>query len=142
MNKDVFDRFFNYPKSAFIENLNKPLKKDDIEIGLDMNKCRKNIVYTNKYDYPRISVLDDIVKFDETKHGDIPCGFYYVETKAKLPFKGDGIYSYFLVRKGLEHGIITKNDIKAAIIPKLTVKHDFMNDFIRKVYDSDLDHQY
>ena len=44
MNDHVFSTFFDYPKWAFVFNFDKPLGKKDVELGVDHEKCRKNIV--------------------------------------------------------------------------------------------------
>ena len=91
----------------------------------------------NQYEYPKYSVLDDIEKFDKEKHESIPCGYYFVNAPNEIPFKGSRPYSYVLVRYGLTEGLIKLSDIKYALVSKLSVPADFMNQYIDIVYGSD-----
>ena len=84
--KDIINSNLN-AKYAFVEKLDlgkkiNAKKKDVIQTStkynLDVNKCRKNILYFSKYDYPLFSVMDEPVIYTGIKKA----GLYYVETDA------------------------------------------------------------
>ena len=64
---------------AFIERLNehilKKLANNKIH-NIDINKCRKNILYYGQFNYPVFSVMDSPVNYNN-KTGS---GLYYVES--------------------------------------------------------------
>jgi 5-methylcytosine-specific restriction protein A len=51
---------------------------------LDINKCRKNVMYYSKYSYPVFSVMDKVVKYSNHKGA----GLYYIEADSYLPLRG------------------------------------------------------
>jgi 5-methylcytosine-specific restriction endonuclease McrA len=130
---------FQKPKSALIHHFR---DKDTVNrdktvrtFGFDLTKCRKNIVLNNKFDYPVYSALDDVKVFDIEKLKHIPIGEYYVHTGNLIPFKGNGWYSYVLVRFALEKNIIALEDITHAVLPSLHVRAESYNKFINHVYE-------
>lgn len=80
-----------------------PVKK------IDVNKCRRNILYFSKYDFPVFSVMDTVLPF--AKNDKINVGYYYVKTENTFPFRGCGWYSQPMVLFGLEENIIERSDI-------------------------------
>ena len=47
--------------------------------AIDINKCRKNILYYNIYNYPVFTVMDEINVYDKNKK--CKCGWFYIESK-------------------------------------------------------------
>jgi hypothetical protein len=126
------------PKSAIVHHFQ---DKDTVRrnkcvktFGLDMNKCRKNIVLNNEFDYPVFSALDDIKVFNAEVHGEIPIGNYFVKNENLIPFKGNGWYSYVLVRYALEQKLITLDNITHVHLPSMHVRADSFNKFIVHIY--------
>ena len=91
-NKQV-QEVFDSPLSqthAFVEKAYfKELEEDKIIYSIDMNKCRKNILYYGKFDYCVFTVFD---KVDEFKGTIIRPGLYYVESDNYMPLRGNGWY--------------------------------------------------
>ena len=144
-NKQLRD-VFRMSKNGFVHNfLNREVVKHLEEkgkmilFGLDINKCRKNIVTYSKYNYCVFSVLDNVKPFDidneETKK--IPTGYYYVESDRLFPLKGNGWYSNPMIKYCLKKGIITREQIKYVIIPSITLPADYYNKFINHVYEKE-----
>ena len=103
--------------------------------GLDINKCRKNGVRYGNDDYCVFSVMDDPKPFDQAIHKDIPVGYYYVRTNNVLPLKGNGWYSYVIIKYCLENKIINLCDIDYVILPSMTLPAEYFNDFIDYIYE-------
>lgn len=138
-------QIFSKAKNGFIhcyedsEYVQKQLQKNKGHLfGMDINKCRTNIWRYSDYDYCVFSVLDDIQKFRPTdeEHNQIPIGFYYIETKRMLPLKGNGWYSYPVVRYCIENKLIKLTDIRYCVFPSLDVKHDYYAKFIDFIKDN------
>lgn len=130
---------FSAKKNAFIHIFQQYRKnKENIIFGLDINKCRKNILRYSKYSYCVYSCLDDVKPINnEIKHDNsVSIGYYYIETSNFFPLKGNGWYSYVMVEFCLKNNIINKEDIKYCVIPSLTIKHDYFNKFIDSVYEN------
>ena len=77
---------------------------------IDMNKCRRNILYYSKFEFPVFSVMDTVEEFNESD--SINVGSYYVETDNTFPFRGCGWYSHPLVKLGISEKLITRANIK------------------------------
>jgi len=77
---------------------------------IDMNKCRRNILYYSKFEFPVFSVMDTVEEFNESD--SINVGSYYVETDNTFPFRGCGWYSHPLVELGISEKLITRANIK------------------------------
>jgi hypothetical protein len=110
---------------------NYPVKK------IDVNKCRRNILYFSKYDFPVFSVMDTVKTFE--KNDKINVGYYYVITENVFPFRGCGWYSQPMVLFGLEEKLIDRNDIKFKLessktIPKEQLKK--MIDVLLRAFES------
>ena len=68
---------------AFVEKAYfKQLEGDKIIYSIDINKCRKNILYYGDYDYCVFTVFD---KVEEFKGSRIKPGLYYVESDNYVP---------------------------------------------------------
>ncbi len=137
---EIFDK----KKSAFTRNNldEEEYKSLDSKLffGLDINKCRTNIVRHSKFDYCVFSVLDNVVQFDCKKHKDIPIGYYFIDTFNYLPFKGSGWYSYPIVQFGLQEKIINLSHIKYMLQPSLpSVNSDYYESFFNYVVSTTKD---
>ncbi|MBC7766561.1 AAA family ATPase [Arenimonas sp.] len=137
---------FTKSKNGFIHNfkgikdVQKRVNNKESEVfGIDINKCRKNIAKYSQYDYCVFSVLDDITEFTD-KHKDIPIGYYYIVSDNLFPLKGNGWYSYPLIRYCLEQNIICQQSIKYYLAPSLSLQSDYFNKFIDYVYSLDTPH--
>jgi hypothetical protein len=114
-----------FRKLAFTEELSKP-NRDDNLFGIDISKCRRNILLHSKYDFCVFSVLDNIEVFD----GALKLGIYYIECDNVFPMRGNMFYTFPIVKYALEKQLITLNNIKYQILPSSTLKKDYFNDFI------------
>lgn len=126
---------------AFVENIDDLPTPLDLDYNpnyklysFDINKCRKNLMYYNKINYPVFTVMDDIKPFD--KNIFKKCGLFYVETTNYNPFHGNGFYHYPLIKYALEINIITYDDIKFIIESSLELKHNYYNSFIDETYNN------
>jgi DNA replication protein DnaC len=98
----------------FVETIDGP-KHNDKDASfkihkIDMNKCRRNILYYSKFEFPVFSVMDTVEEFNESD--SINVGSYYVETDNTFPFRGCGWYSHPLVELGISEKLITRANIK------------------------------
>ena len=115
---------------AFVEKINE--NKDNKKVfSIDINKCRKNILYYEKYDYPVFTVMDSVVKY-EGQHG---AGLYYIESNNYIPLRGNGWYYYPMVEYCLEKKIIQPYQIKYVILSSLSVSGNYYNKFIDFCYN-------
>ena len=118
---------------AFIETMNdvpKTLTNNKV-YHIDINKCRKNIMYHSKYEYPVFTVMDSVQVY---KNQSGP-GLYYIESNNYLPLRGNGWYYEPVADYCIKEGIIDVSDIKYVIIASLSVKGDYFNKFIEYCYD-------
>lgn len=119
---------------AFVENTKaKPKKTHPIKSSIDINKTRRNILLFNKHKYPVYTVMDKPEPFKRNDH--IVCGFYFVRTDNKMPFRGNGWYSAPLVMYGLQNNIISRYNIAYKLLPSLSVPVDYFRDFIKSMVD-------
>ena len=110
--------------------------KDQMKIfSIDINKCRKNILYHSKNNYPIFTVMDEVKPFNNIE--DYSCGLFYIESKTYFPLRGNGWYSYPLVKYCLEQNIIKNKNIKFTLIPSIELNHDHFNDFIDECYNNE-----
>jgi hypothetical protein len=120
---------------AFIESIcdKIPKKMTNNKIySIDINKCRNNILYYQKYEYPLFTVMDKPTEYK----GQTGAGLYYVETAQYFPFRGFGWYSYPLIKYGLDNDLIKSEEIKYVVESSLEVPHDYFNKFIDYLYDN------
>ena len=94
--------------------------------SIDINGCRRNILRFNKFDYPLFTVLDQF----EIYNGQCKPGKYYVETKNKMPLRGNGFYFYPTIKYCLDNNIIKDSDIKYCLLSSMVTPHNYYNDFI------------
>jgi len=135
-NKQVQDVFDN-PLSqthAFVEKAYfKELEEDKIIYSIDINKCRKNILYYGKFDYCVFTVFD---KVEEFKGTIIRPGLYYVESDNYMPLRGNGWYYHNMICYCIENNIIKLDNIKYVIKSSLTIKKNYYNKFIDYCYSN------
>jgi len=120
---------------AFIESICSKIPKKMINnkiYSIDINKCRKNILYYQKYEYPLFTVMDKPTEYK----GQTGAGLYYVETAQYFPFRGFGWYSYPLIKYGLDNDLIKPEEIKYVVESSLEVPFDYYNKFIDYLYDN------
>ena len=117
---------------AFVERL-EPIRETDTRklYGLDINKCRKNCMYYNKFNYPLFSVMDKVRPY---KGNHTKTGLYYVETKKYFPLRGNGWYSHAMIQYCLDQSLISDENIKHVMYSSLEVKHDYFNKLIDHYY--------
>ncbi len=73
---------------AFVEKVYyDELESDKTIFTIDINKCRKNILYYGKFDYCVFTVFDKVYEFKEST---IQPGLYYVESDNCMPLCGNG----------------------------------------------------
>ena len=54
--------------------------------SIDINKCRKNILYYSKYNYPVFTVMDEIKPFIK-ENFKTKCAWLYVQSKNYFPLR-------------------------------------------------------
>jgi 5-methylcytosine-specific restriction protein A len=126
----ITKHIFSQKKNGFIygRNTEEELEDGNVLIGGDINKCRRNILYYNQYDFPIFTCLDEPEIYKPEKN--IKCGYYYVETNNNLPFKGNGWYAYSLIIYALKEKIIRRSDIKYVLYPSYVLPNIFFKKFI------------
>ena len=116
---------------AFIEPIiYDPLKIYHSIFNIDINKCRKNILYHGESNYCVFTVFDKVEEYN----GVVDCGVYFVESDNYLPLHGNGWYYHNMINYCLEEGIIKHEDIKFKIKSSLTIKPNYFNKFIDYCY--------
>ena len=110
----------DYKAWQFVEKL-EPTRQLKTAYKIDMRKCRRNLTYNSKYEFPVYSVMDNARPFS----GAVVCGTFYVKTKNIFPMRGSGWYSQPLVEYALGKNIIQLSHIKMEFIPsnKLPAGH-------------------
>ena len=98
---------------AFIEPLNKKNYKKLTNYHIDINKCRKKILYHYEYDYPVFTVMDSPVIYNKDIHNSP--GIYYIESKNYFPLRCNDWYYLPMVEYCLENNIITHDNIKYTV---------------------------
>jgi hypothetical protein len=105
---------------------------------IDINKCRRNILYYSKFEFPVFSVMDTVEPFLKTD--EIVVGSYYVETENVFPFRGCGWYPHSAVLLGLSENLVSMGDIKFKLVAskKLPCDHFKKNiDVLLEAFDSE-----
>jgi len=100
-------------------------------ITIDINKCHTNALMNPIEDFMYMdfeSQLEDYVDIGD----ELLLGHYWVETKSTKLFCGNKFYPASIVKKGLEEGLITKENIKKQIIASRCQPKDYLH----KVFNS------
>jgi hypothetical protein len=106
-------------------------KEKRVLSGLDMNKCRRNMLrYSNIDDWCCYSILDSPVQYDSEVHKELPRGFYFVESDNILPLQGNGWYSVPMIRYCLKHKIIKESQIKFALLASMHLPAHYFHKWI------------
>jgi len=108
--------------------------------NIDINKCRKNILYYSKYKYPVFTVMDTVKEYNNE---DIETGIYYIDSNLddnvnitfSLPLNGRGWYSHAMIDYCLENNIITKANIKYVLKSSCYIEANYFNLFIHFCYN-------
>ena len=100
---------------------------------IDINKCRKNIMYYSQYDYPVFTVMDKPEIYDKDIHNGP--GIYFIESKNYFPLRCNGWYYKPMVDYCIDNNIIKHSDIKYTVQAQLTILYDYYNEFIDKCYN-------
>ena len=116
---------------AFIERFQQDDNKKTV-YTFDLNKCRKNLLYHNKFELPLFTVMDE-PKVYHPSHEIVP-GKYYVETEQYFPLRGNGWYSHPMIEYCLTNKLIQRSDIKYVIKSSLQIEHNYFCEFIDHVY--------
>ena len=133
-NKGYFKHISNIQYKEW-KQLNKPISNIKlVDYFIDINKCRKNCMYYNKYKYPQFTVLDNVKVFKPTMK--LQAGKYYIETNAYFPCRGNGWYHQHMIEYLLKHNLITLDNIKFCVIASLTIEENYFNGFIDYCYDN------
>jgi hypothetical protein len=114
------------------------IKPGMVVAGLDLNKCRTNLLlHGMKLPFPVLSVLDDVQPFDAgiMAHTNIPVGEYYVHTQTICPAKGNGWYTQVEVQYMLEENIIQIDAIKWIIAASLSHNGNYYKEFVQSTLD-------
>ena len=117
---------------AFVETIMKDVGPNKKIFGLDINKCRKNILYYSEYEFPVFTVMDSVKKYT----GQNGAGLYYIESPSYIPLRGNGWYYYPMVDYCLKNNIITKDQIKFTVQASLSIPINYYNEFIKYCYDT------
>ena len=102
--------------------------------NIDINKCRKNILYHTEYDFPCFNVMDRVVRYNKDIHNKT--GIYYVETQQYFPMHGNGWYSLPMIDYCLKLGLITHTNIKYTIQSILAIPNNYFVEFIDLCYST------
>ena len=78
--------------NAFVETLLREIPttmKAQKIYNFDINRCRKNMLYHSKSDFPLFTVMDQVVEYfgDHSR-----AGRYYIECEGAFPIRGNGWY--------------------------------------------------
>jgi hypothetical protein len=123
---------------AFVEKAYfKEIQEDQTIFTIDINKCRKNILYYGKFDYCVFTVFD---KVEEFKGATIRPGLYYVETDNYMPLRANGWYHHNMICYCIENDIIEFDNIKYVIKSSLSLPKNYYNKFIDFCYNLSLIH--
>jgi len=119
---------------AFVEKAYyNEIQADQIIFTIDINKCRKNILYYGQFDYCVFTVFDKVDEFSGTY---IVPGLYYVETDNYMPMRCNGWYYHNMVCYCLDNDIIKLDNIKYVIKSSLTLPKNYYNKFIDYCYNN------
>ena len=127
-NDTVLQQIFNtsqFKSWQFVEKVNEPVPNMN-QFKIDMSKCRRNITFYSKFEYPVYSIMDIPQPFN----GVVKCGLFYVVTNNVFPFRGSGWYYEPLVNYGIDHNLITTDNIKYEFTPYKTLPNNYFQKHI------------
>lgn len=109
----------------------KAQEQGKIEAGIDLKKCRRNMLrYANVDDWCVFSVMDSPVPFELKEHVGLPRGFYFIESKNICPLKGNGWYSVPMVRYCVRKGLIQYDQIKFVVRASMKLEPRYFHRWI------------
>ncbi len=106
--QEIMDSPLSHTQTFVEKAYFKELEEDKIIYSIDINKCRKNILYYGEYDYGVFTVFDKVDEFKGTK---IRPGLYYIETDNYMRMRCNGWYYHNMVSYCLENDIIKLENI-------------------------------
>lgn len=109
----------------------------DTSFKIDMRKCRRNVLYHSKYEFPVYSVMD----YPQHFSGSLKCGYFYVKTSHSFPLRGSGWYCEALVDYCLRKNIIKLDDIRFEFIPSNKLSPNYFQEKIDFILNSFQDTQ-
>ena len=122
---------------AFIETIINDVDNERKIFNIDINKCRKNILYYGINDYCVFTVFDKVKKYTPPAcldpsgsfkiRDELLKGLYYVESNNYMPLRGNGFYYHNMIKYCLDNSIITHDNIKYEIISSLTIPSNYYN---------------
>ena len=97
----------------------------------DANRFYSKCCIDNSEDFPMFTAFDQIVPYHG---GDIKCGEYIIKefTAYEIIFKCQ-MWGWAAVKRLLELGHITKEDIIMERIARLTIRHNIMKEYIERI---------
>ena len=137
MTDDEINEFISRCDFSNFNSSNKKVYKqvEQTIFAIDINKCRKNILYYNKHKYPIFTVMDEIKQYNKDKKYN--CGWFYIESKQYFPLHGNGWYSYPLIKYCLDEQLIKHDNIKFVLKPSLKLNADYFNSFVDECYNNE-----
>ncbi|KAI8836004.1 hypothetical protein BJ741DRAFT_686289 [Chytriomyces cf. hyalinus JEL632] len=128
LNKETKEVFFKYRKRAISETFYVPHTGSKLKC-FDIQKCHSACLSVkNTSPWCVFSIFDEIKPYS----GKLRPGFFYVTTENTFPLRGNGWYSVPILNYCQEIGI--KFDIVYEIVASMTLKVDYFNEFIDRVY--------
>jgi hypothetical protein len=119
------------PLDAYTASGGCPIKEPKI-FNIDINKCRKNILYYGVDDYCVFTVFDKVKKY--IVRDNLLKGVYYVESDNYIPLHANGWYYHNMIKYCLDNNIISHDNIKYEVISSLTIPSNYYNEFIEYCY--------
>ncbi len=109
---------------------------------VDINGCRRNLVWYSEYEWPVFGIMDEIQEFD----GTVECGLYAVAFHPDHPpmvgpfdrSPHNGWYTQPMIEYGLQHNYIAKAHIQKQIKPSKKLPPDFFRkhiELLEKAFD-------
>lgn len=132
-NNIVYNQVINthhFKAYQFVEFVNK--EHPDLPIyKTDTKRCRKNLTYYSKYEFPVYCVMD----MPKNYSGTLQCGYYYVKTNNTFPLRACGWYCQPLVEYCLKLNIIENENILYEFIPSKKLPYNYFQDKIDYLLD-------
>jgi deoxyadenosine/deoxycytidine kinase len=140
LNRIYYKKLMKYAGELDIKISHEDLQEEPIKestkepkiFNIDINKCRKNILYYGVDDYCVFTVFDKVKKY--TVRDNLLKGLYYVESDNYIPLHGNGWYYHNMIKYCLDNKIITHDNIKYEVISSLTIPSNYYNEFIDYCY--------
>ena len=102
-------------------------------VSYDINKAYSSILLDKNITWLIFTLFDNVEPFQGELRDDT---LYYVETNCLLLLEGNGVYIPQIIRRALEDGLITPQQIKYQVRASNSRKIPEFEDFVKKVYDT------